>query len=62
MDLNAQECIVLGGGIAGLTTAIVLRRAGARVRVFEQAPEITEVGAGLQISPNGFVVLSALYF
>lgn len=60
MDLNAQECIVLGGGIAGLTTAIVLRRAGARVRVFEQAPAISEVGAGLQISPNGFVVLSAL--
>ena len=33
---------------------------GARVRVFEQAPALAEVGAGLQISPNGVAVLAAL--
>ena len=60
MDLKALDCAVLGGGIAGLATALVLRQRGASVKVLEQAPEITEVGAGLQISPNGFVVLDAL--
>ena len=60
MDIASLNCIVLGGGIGGLTTAIMLRRAGAAVRVLEQAPRITEVGAGLQISPNGFVVLEKL--
>lgn len=60
MDIATLDCAILGGGIAGLATAIVLRRAGAKVRVLEQAPEIGEVGAGLQISPNGFVVLEKL--
>ena len=60
MDIASLNCIVLGGGIGGLTTAIMLRRAGAAVRVLEQTPRITEVGAGLQISPNGFVVLEKL--
>ncbi|QFT93101.1 3-hydroxybenzoate 6-hydroxylase [Roseovarius sp. THAF9] len=60
MDIASLNCIVLGGGIGGLTTAIMLRRAGAAVRVLEQAPRITEVGSGLQISPNGFVVLEKL--
>ncbi len=60
MDIASLNCIVLGGGIGGLTTSIMLRRAGAAVRVLEQAPQITEVGAGLQISPNGFVVLEKL--
>ncbi|MGK7755246.1 MULTISPECIES: FAD-dependent monooxygenase [unclassified Roseovarius] len=60
MDIASFNCIVLGGGIGGLTTAIMLRRAGAAVCVLEQAPHITEVGAGLQISPNGFIVLEKL--
>ncbi|ETX26768.1 FAD-dependent monooxygenase, partial [Roseivivax isoporae] len=51
---------VIGAGIGGLATALTLRRLGARVTVLEQAPAITEVGAGLQISPNGMVVLDAL--
>ncbi|MFN3208526.1 MAG: FAD-dependent monooxygenase [Roseovarius sp.] len=55
-----MDSIVVGGGICGLAVAIVLRRAGARVRVLEQASDIGEVGAGLQISPNGFVVLEKL--
>ncbi|WP_428516443.1 FAD-dependent monooxygenase [Roseovarius sp.] len=60
MNITTLKSVVIGGGIAGLAVALVLRRAGAEVRVLEQAPEIGEVGAGLQISPNGFVVLEKL--
>ncbi|UWQ05898.1 FAD-dependent oxidoreductase [Aliiroseovarius crassostreae] len=58
--LQNHDITVLGGGIGGLTAAIALAQKGANVTVLEQAPEITEVGAGLQISPNGFRVLQAL--
>ena len=58
--LKDRTVTVLGAGIAGLTVARALALKGARVTVLEQAPEITEVGAGLQISPNGARVLSAL--
>ena len=52
--------MVLGGGVAGLAAGCALRRHGADVTVLEQAPQIAEVGAGLQISPNGTRVLRAL--
>jgi len=58
--LIGQEITVLGGGIGGFAAAAALAARGARVTVLEQAPEIAEVGAGLQISPNGFAVLDAL--
>lgn len=51
---------VIGAGVGGLAVAIALAQRGAQVRVLEQAPAITEVGAGLQISPNGACVLDAL--
>ena len=59
-QMTIRSAIVIGGGIAGLATAAVLGRAGASVTVLEQTAELTEVGAGLQISPNGMVVLRAL--
>ena len=46
--------------MAGLAAAMALAQRGARVTVLEQAPEITDIGAGLQISPNGARVLQAL--
>lgn len=58
--LNGHSALVLGAGVAGLAAATALRRFGAEVDVLEQAGEITEVGAGLQISPNGVRVLQAL--
>ena len=60
MNLQGTETLVLGGGIGGLTAALCLARVGATVTVIEQAPELREVGAGLQVSPNGFCVLEAL--
>ena len=58
--LSGRPVTVLGAGIGGLATALALSRHGANVRVLEQAPEISEVGAGLQITPNGVAVLDAL--
>jgi salicylate hydroxylase len=60
MRLDGLEVTVVGGGVGGLATALALRGRGAAVTLLEQAPEIAEVGAGLQISPNGFAVLDAL--
>ncbi|WP_456388893.1 FAD-dependent monooxygenase [Profundibacter sp.] len=60
MGLNEQDISILGGGIAGLAVATALAGRGAQVTVLEQADAITEVGAGLQIGPNGFAVMRAL--
>ncbi|MDF1854117.1 FAD-dependent monooxygenase [Pseudooceanicola sp.] len=60
MDLKQLNIVVLGAGIGGLAVARALALRGATVTVLEQAHEITEVGAGLQISPNGLAVLRGL--
>lgn len=60
MHLQGQEITILGAGVAGLAAARALAMRGARVTVLEQADAIREVGAGLQISPNGAAVLKAL--
>ncbi len=60
MTCHGLKVIVSGAGIGGLAVALALRARGADVTVLEQAPEISEVGAGLQISPNGMAVLRAL--
>jgi salicylate hydroxylase len=43
---------IIGGGIGGLAAALHLLKVGLDVRVYEQAPRIGEIGAGIQISPN----------
>lgn len=60
MSVAGQEVTVLGAGVAGLAVARALALKGAKVTVLEQADAIREVGAGLQISPNGAAVLRAL--
>jgi salicylate hydroxylase len=60
MSLIGQRVTVLGAGIGGLAVARALALRGASVTVLEQADAIREVGAGLQISPNGAAVLKAL--
>ncbi len=60
MSLIGRPVTVLGAGVAGLAVARALALRGAQVTVLEQADAIREVGAGLQISPNGAAVLAAL--
>lgn len=60
MTLIGQPVTIIGAGVAGLAAARALALRGAKVTVLEQADAIREVGAGLQISPNGACVLRAL--
>ncbi len=54
------EIAIIGAGIGGLSAALALQRAGMRVRVFEQAPQLAEVGAGLSLSPTAVHALNFL--
>ncbi|MDA0823986.1 MAG: FAD-dependent monooxygenase [Proteobacteria bacterium] len=51
---------IVGAGIGGLTAALALQKRGISVRIFEQARQLGEIGAGLHLSPNGLKVLYAL--
>jgi 2-polyprenyl-6-methoxyphenol hydroxylase-like FAD-dependent oxidoreductase len=42
-----MRVIIVGSGIAGLPTALALRKVGIEMAVYERAPELTEVGAGM---------------
>lgn len=55
-----MHVIVAGAGIGGLTTALSCIRLGMRVTLLEQAKELKEIGAGVQISSNGARVLKEL--
>ncbi len=52
--------VVIGAGIGGIAAAAALRKLGVEVAVYERAPDLGEVGAGVQIGPNGVKVLRAL--
>lgn len=58
--LAGRPVTVVGGGIGGVTAALALARRGAEVTVLERTAQPSEIGAGLQLSPNGMRVLAAL--
>jgi salicylate hydroxylase len=58
--MRSMRVLVVGGGIGGLSGALALRFAGARVRVYEQAAELGEVGAGVGLFPNSIRILQRL--
>ncbi|TVP71945.1 MAG: FAD-binding protein [Rhodobacteraceae bacterium] len=60
MSVKGLEVLIVGGGVAGLAAAIALSQRGAQVLLLEQAAGFLEHGAGLQISPNGARVITAL--
>ena len=50
-----MHVLIVGAGIAGLTAAIALRHKGIDATIIEQAPQLSEIGAGIQIASNGSV-------
>lgn len=54
------QVLIAGGGIGGLAAAVALHQAGIPVRVFEQAPELREAGAGVSLWPNAMRALARL--
>ncbi|MGF1425085.1 FAD-dependent monooxygenase [Kitasatospora sp. LaBMicrA B282] len=54
------HALVAGGGIGGLATALALASAGHQVTVLERQDAFTEIGAGIQLAPNGFAALDRL--
>ncbi|MCX7814821.1 MAG: 3-hydroxybenzoate 6-monooxygenase [Tepidimonas ignava] len=57
---TSTPVLVAGGGIGGLAAALALANQGYTVQVFEQAAQIGEIGAGIQLGPNAFSALDAL--
>ena len=55
-----SQVLVAGGGIGGIAAALALVRCGFRVKVLEQAPQLGEIGAGIQLGPNAFAAFDAL--
>ncbi|CZR67538.1 related to salicylate hydroxylase [Phialocephala subalpina] len=51
------DVVIVGAGLGGLAAAIAIARAGHRVTIVERAPELGEVGAGIQVPPNSSRIL-----
>lgn len=58
--MDERPILIAGAGIGGLTATLALQRAGFPVRVFEAAPALGEVGAGLTLAANGSRVIQVL--
>jgi len=50
--MNAERIIIIGAGIGGLAAGLALQRRGFKVAIYERAPEVREIGAGVIIAPN----------
>jgi 2-polyprenyl-6-methoxyphenol hydroxylase-like FAD-dependent oxidoreductase len=55
-----RKAVIIGGGIAGLSAGIALRDAGWDIALYEQAPQLTAMGAALSIWPNAVAALDRL--
>ena len=60
MQTKRPKVLIAGAGIGGLVAGLSLIKHGMDVEIFEQAPELHELGAGVQLSANGTRVLIAL--
>jgi len=60
MNTSSLPVLVAGGGIGGLAAALALAQQGFVVKVLEQAAQIGEIGAGMQLGPNAFHAFDAL--
>ena len=65
MAMQTQEgekpfsVVLIGGGITGIALTIALLKRGIDVRIYEQAPQFTEIGAGIAFSPNAKQAMQA---
>ena len=57
---RARRIAIVGAGLGGLAAAIALRHQGFEVQVYEQAAELAEFGAGINISPNSVKFFEAV--
>lgn len=60
MKGSEQAILIIGAGMGGLGLALSLLRQGKQVAVFEAAPQLAEIGAGLSLSPNATLALESL--
>src|SRR5258708_7456776 len=60
MSGKIGKIAVIGGGLGGLAAGLALHRAGFDVDVYEQAPELNEVGGGINMGPNAARILYRL--
>src|SRR5579871_635365 len=58
MIQRSRKALIIGAGVAGPVTAILLKKAGFEAAVYEAWPYSTGIGGGLQIAPNGMRVLA----
>ena len=58
--LPALPVLIVGGGVGGIAAALALAHKGYPSHVFEQASEFKEIGAGIQLGPNAFMVFERL--
>src|SRR5579871_1076548 len=60
MTKRTRKALIIGAGIAGPVTAILLRQAGFEAAIYEAFPYSAGIGGGLQIAPNGMHVLAEI--
>jgi len=58
--MKQHRVLIAGAGIGGLAAASSLMKAGHKVEIYEQAPQLAEIGAGIQVSANAMHVLRYL--
>ena len=58
--VEEEEIVIVGGGIAGLATALALKQVGLSTRVLERNQELRASGAALTLFPNAWFALRAL--
>ncbi|MFN8534728.1 MAG: FAD-dependent monooxygenase [Dehalococcoidia bacterium] len=58
--MKEVDVLVVGAGMGGLALGLALHRAGVPARIFEQAPELSEVGAGIMMTPNACRAIDGL--
>src|SRR5512145_433377 len=55
-----MQVVVVGGGIGGLTLALILHARGVRCRIYEASPRIRELGVGINVLPHAIAELGEL--